>query len=141
MATRKTLLVARHWADVELAGHAPEQERQTLPTSRRGRRFSERPSSSEFVLFAQRDPSEAYSYSSFHYSLQRAEEKAEIAHKPYRGAHGFRKMVVGNVIEATGDRMLGLEYVGDRDPGMLRHYDMRNQERIDKASAALEEKK
>lgn len=139
-ATHSALLVARMWADKELQQRAAAQVRgadgkwahdasQDLP-----------PIETPFVLFAQRKPTTAYSYSSFHYSLKRAEDAAGVKHQPYRAAHGFRKMVVGNVIEATGDRMLGLEYVGDTDVKMLKHYDKRTDERIARASAAMEEK-
>jgi integrase len=138
-ATHSALLVARHWALVELRPRAAAQVRGADGKFSHDATQDPPPIETPFVLFAQRRPTSAYSYSSFHYSLQRAEEKAKIAHKPYRGAHGFRKMVVGNVIEATGDRMLGLEYVGDQDPRMLKHYDKRTDERIARASAALEE--
>lgn len=89
---------------------------------------------SEWVLPAARLKAKPYSYSSFHYQLTTAETAAGIEHKPYRALHGLRKMVVGSVTEASGDRMLGLEYVGDTDPKMLKHYDKRAQARIDRAS-------
>ena len=138
-ATHSALLVARTWAETELQQHAAAQVRGADGRFAHDASQDGPPIETPFVLFAQRKPTEAYSYSSFHYSLQRAERLAKIEHKAYRGAHGFRKMVVGNVIEATGDRMLGFEFVGDSDPKMLKHYDKRTDERIARASAALEE--
>jgi integrase len=139
--THSALLVARHYAGVELQQRAAAQVRGADGKWAHDASQDGPPIETPFVLFAQRKPTTAYSYSSFHSSLQRAEKGAKIEHKKYRGAHGFRKMVVGNVIEATGDRMLGLEFVGDTDVKMLKHYDKRSQERIDRASAAMEEKK
>jgi hypothetical protein len=114
--THSALLVARHYAGVELAaarGRPGARRRREVGTRREpGRPPIETP----FVLFAQRKPTQAYSYSSFHSSLQRAETWLRRSRtRSIAAAHGFRKMVVGNVIEATGDRMLGLEFVGDYD--------------------------
>jgi len=93
---------------------------------------------SDFVLFAERDKSKPMSYSSLHYHLMAAERRAGIAHAPYRAAHGLRRMVVGTIGEGSGDLMLGLEYVGDRDPKMLAAYDRRRQRRVDAAADKLE---
>lgn len=93
---------------------------------------------SDFVLFAERDKSKPMSYSSLHYHLTAAERRAKVAHLPYRAAHGFRRMVVGTIGEGSGDLMLGLEYVGDRDPKMLAAYDRKRQRRVDAAADKLE---
>jgi hypothetical protein len=61
-----------------------------------------------------------------------------VVHQPYRALHGGRRHVVSEVIELTGDRMLGLEYVGDFDTKALRSYDRRVSVRIVKAAAALD---
>jgi integrase len=124
--THSALLVARHYAGVELQQRAAAQVRGADGKWAHDASQDGPPIETPFVLFAQRKPTQAYSYSSFHSSLQRAEKARRSQHKKYRGAHGFRKMVVGNVIEATGDRMLGLEFVGDTDPKMLKHYDKRS---------------
>lgn len=78
-----------------------------------------------------------YGYQAMWLSLKRLERKAGVRHKPQRGLHSLRRMVVGDVIEATGDRMLGLEYVGDKDPKVLRSYDKRVAERVKRAAEAL----
>jgi integrase len=98
---------------------------------------AERMEEADWVLFAERDKAKAMSYQSMHYHLSEAETRAGVEPKPYRKAHGFRRMVVGNVIEATGDRMLGLEVVGDKDPKVLVSYDRRLKERVEKGLAAV----
>lgn len=92
----------------------------------------------DWILFAERNRAEPMSYASMHYHLCEAEERAGIEHRPYRSAHGLRRMVVGEVGERSGDRLLGLEYVGDTDPKMLTSYDRRRQARIERASETME---
>ncbi len=91
----------------------------------------------DWVLFAERDKAQPMSYQSMHYHLAEAEKRAGVAPKPFRKAHGFRRMVVGNVIEATGDRMLGLEVVGDKDPKVLVSYDRRLAARVEQGLASV----
>lgn len=91
----------------------------------------------DWVLFAERNKAKPTSYQSMHYHLTQAELRAKVTAKPYRKAHGFRRMVVGNVIEATGDRMLGLEVVGDKDPKVLMSYDKRLQQRVERGMASI----
>lgn len=98
---------------------------------------AERLDEADWVLFAERDKAQPMSYQSMHYHLMKAEERAGVEPKPYRKAHGFRRMVVGNVIEATGDRMLGLEVVGDKDPKVLVSYDRRLKARVEQGLAAV----
>lgn len=94
----------------------------------------------DWLLFALNDKAKPYSYSSLHYQLIEVMEKgAEIAHEPYRAFHGARRGMVGRVIEATGDRMLGLEAVGDTDPKMLKSYDKRREQRAQQAITSTEE--
>ena len=78
------------------------------------------------------------SYQTIHSALLQAEHRAGLPHQPYRSLHGGRRHVVSEVIELTGDRMLGLEYVGDVDPKALKSYDRRVPARIAKAAAALD---
>ncbi len=96
---------------------------------------------SDWILPAARKHEQPFSYTSFHYQLMTAERSSGVGHKPYRAAHGFRRMVVGDVGERSGDRMLGLEYVGDTDPKMLKRYDKRGPKRIAAAAALIEEGK
>lgn len=56
-----------------------------------------------------------------------------------RAGHGMRRMVLGNILAATDDPMVALSYIGDEDIRQLKKYDKRKQQRIEKASAALQE--
>jgi integrase len=98
----------------------------------------ERLKDADWVIFAERDTAKPVSYSSLHHHLLHAEARAGVAHLPYRGFHGFRRMVVGEVGAQMKDPTARLEYVGDRDPKMFKHYDRRRQERINRGSAAME---
>jgi integrase len=92
----------------------------------------------DWVIFGTRNKTEALAYSALHYHLRQGEARAGVPHLDYRAAHGFRRMVVGEIGERSGEPMLGLEYVGDTDPKMLKKYDKRRQGRIDRASALIE---
>ena len=46
---------------------------------------------------------------------------------------------VGEVIDRPGDRLLGLEAVGDTDIKMLKSYDKQRQDRIDSAFQETED--
>lgn len=63
-----------------------------------------------------------YSAQSLWAALTGAEERAGVEHKPRRAAHGLRRKVVGDLAAATGDTLLALRLVGDRDPRMAEHY-------------------
>lgn len=125
------LETARHWRSVAAGGRV-----------RRDRKSSSRPaqlSRADWVLFAQNRKSESVSYSSLHTMLQELEKRAKVLHSSYRAFHGFRRKVVGDLGERLGDRMDALEYVGDTDPKMLKSYDRREGERMQKAANAMEE--
>jgi integrase len=96
----------------------------------------------DWVFYARRADSLAQHrptpYPTIHYALLKAEQRAGVAHEPYRALHGGRRHVVSEVIELTGDRMLGLEYAGDFDTKALRSYDRRVSARIAKAAAVLD---
>ncbi|GAB1344987.1 tyrosine-type recombinase/integrase [Gemmatimonas sp.] len=85
----------------------------------------ERLEEADWILFAERDRAKPMSYQSLHYHMCQAEIRAKIEAKPYMKAHGLRRMVLGNVLEATGDRALALEVIGDRDLSQLPSYDRR----------------
>jgi len=104
---------------------------------------------SPWVLFGERKKMQAYSYSSWHYQFTKAEseavlvvdgvERKGIPHEAFRAGHGGRRMVMGNVLDATGDLMTAMNYIGDTDLKQAKSYDRRRQERIEKASASIEE--
>lgn len=90
---------------------------------------AERLGEADWILFAERDRAKPMSYQSLHYHITQAEIRAKVEPKPYRKAHGLRRMVLGNVLEVTGDRALALEVIGDRDLSQLASYDRRADQR------------
>jgi integrase len=80
-----------------------------------------------------------YSIQSLWAALQRAERKAGIAHQARRGGHGLRRLLSGDVWEATGDAMLALRAIGDRDPRQMDRYLKDRDDRVDSAFAKLDE--
>lgn len=112
---RAALEVARHW-------HARDEVRSpwVLPS---GSTLSKR---------------ETYSIQSLWAALMRAEKAAGVEHKPYRGGHGFRRMLAGDVAEITGNAMLGLQSIGDRDPKQLGRYVKKRDDQMSDAFRALD---
>jgi integrase len=76
---------------------------------------------------------EHYSIQSLTDAIHRAEERAGVETIKWRAGHGFRRGLVGDLIDATGDPTLALQAIGDRDIGMLRHYHAKRQPKIDAA--------
>src|SRR6266849_257485 len=48
-------------------------------------------------------------------ALRLAETRAGVVHRPYRGVHGFRRAVAGDVARSTGNLKLAMEYIGDTE--------------------------
>lgn len=139
-AVYSAYLVAMHWREIELT--------ERVGARIRGKRGFEHDASvkdlrieTPWLLFATGDKTKSYTYQAFHHHLLKAEKAVGIVHEKYRAGHGLRRMVVGNIGEETGDRMLGLEYVGDKDPKMLKSYDKREGERMRRAAASMEDTK
>ena len=109
--------------------------------TRRDRKVASRPAQLEradWVLFAEHRKAEPVSYQSLHTMLIQLQKKAGVRHEKFRAFHGGRRKVVTDVIRATGDRMLGLEYVGDTDAKQLASYDKGLGERLETATQAME---
>lgn len=118
--TRRILDVAREWAEKE--GY-------------RG----------PFVFFpgqsaAQRAAKGANPTTLPHYSIQSltdaihaAEERGGVERKKWRAGHGFRRGLVGDLIDETGDPTLALQAIRDRDPRMLQNYRVRRNDKVDTA--------
>lgn len=147
------LIVARFWADRHLVMR-PRRRVRVTDGPRRGKwirdpELHDEKIESPWVLFGERKKMQAYSYSSWHYQFTKAEseavlvvdgvERIGIPHEPFRAGHGGRRMVMGNVLDATGDLMTAMNYIGDTDLKQAKSYDRRRQERIEKASASIEE--
>jgi len=73
---------------------------------------------------------EPWSYQGLWYAVTRAEVRAGVPHLDLRGAHGLRRMVAGNVAEEFGDPMLAMQFIGDRDPRLIRRYVKRRDDRM-----------
>jgi integrase len=150
-ALQSALIVARYWADKHLVMRKRRRVRVT-DGPRRGKWMRDpdlvdEVIDSPWILFAMTKKMEPYSYSSFQYTLVNAEKSAVLAdgkvgidHEKWRAAHGFRRMVVGNLLEATGDPMVAMNFVGDTDVAkQLKSYDKRMEKRIKTGSASIEE--
>lgn len=95
---------------------------------------------SEWVLPAARTDNRAETYSpqSLWSALRAAEDRAGVAHQARRAGHGARRMVAGEVLELTGDPMLALQAIGDRDLKMATRYLKKRDRRIRDAFTRLD---
>lgn len=86
---------------------------------------------SPWVLPADRKTNQApvYSAQSFWWLLRAVERRTGIPHLPWRAAHGFRRMVAGDVAEVTGNAMTGLRSIGDTDMRQADSY-LKNREDV-----------
>ena len=48
--------------------------------------------------------------------------------------HGFRRMVAGEVFDATRDVVATMEFIGDRDISMAKHYIRGREDRVLRAA-------
>lgn len=76
-----------------------------------------------------------YTLGAFWTVLQRAEQQAGIEHIDWRAGHGFRRGLVGDLVEDGFDIEMALQAIGDKDTRMARHYLIRRNDRIDQAIA------
>ena len=95
-----------------------------------------------YVLFAgqaagRKHPSQQayYSIQTLTNHLHRAEARAGVPQIRWRAGHGFRRGLVGDLADSTGDVMLALQAIGDRDVRMAKNYRVR---RNDKVAQAVE---
>lgn len=82
--------------------------------------------------------SETYTAQSYWWALRAAEDRAGVTHRPYRAAHGFRRRIAGDLVEATGSAQLAMEAIGDRDVKMAQRYVKRRKGRTAQAMKALD---
>lgn len=79
-----------------------------------------------------------YKYQSLNQSLRHAAERAGVQWIDYRALHGFRRMVVGNVLAATGNLVRAGQYIGDSDVRTLqRSYVRERPEQLRDVAAAM----
>lgn len=108
--TRRILEVAREWAEKE--GYSGPHV--LYP----GRRHNQEPH---------------YSIQSLTTALHAAEARAGVPHIRYRAGHGFRRGLVGDLVDQTGDVTLALQAIRDKDIRMAERYRVRRNDRIDEA--------
>ncbi|HEV8411805.1 MAG TPA: hypothetical protein VGQ30_14975, partial [Gemmatimonadaceae bacterium] len=74
-----------------------------------------------------------YSIQSFTDTLHRAERRAGVETIQWRAGHAFRRGLVGDLADESGDIMLALQAIGDRDVKMAQRYRVRRNDKIDAA--------
>jgi integrase len=80
-----------------------------------------------------------YSLMSLYAALRKAEERAGVCHGYRRALHGFRRMVAGEVFDATKDVVATMEFIGDRDITMAQRYIKRRIDRVRWAAGQADE--
>lgn len=80
-----------------------------------------------FVFYAVqergRSKDQPYTYQAYVKQLHDAEGRAGIKPIPYRGAHGFRRGIAGDVHSATGSEKSAADWIGDKSVKIVRdHY-------------------
>jgi integrase len=81
---------------------------------------------------------ETYTAQAFAKALWSAEQRSGVPHVRNRGAHGFRRMVAGDLVDATGSSAKAMEGIGDRSVKMAETYVMRRRGRSAQAMKALD---
>lgn len=105
--------------------------------NRHQRLVAESISRTAWVIPGHGDGTVPYTYQAMWRALRALEERAGVEHRPYRALHGLRKMVGGNVADRTGDARLAMEYLGDKDMKMAKHYLKVRKERLERAANAV----
>lgn len=80
-----------------------------------------------------------YTKNSFWLMLRKAEKRAGVPHLDRRASHGLRRMVAGDLLEATGSDRLAMEGIGDRDEKQARKYVKRRLKRVAGSLRLLDE--
>lgn len=96
-------------------------------------------SNGPFVFWAERNPDRPMSYQSWHYAFREAETMAQVPHRERRAAHGFRKMAAGEVWDKTGDALLAMHWIRDKDPKRIREYLKKRDDRMGEVAKLLDE--
>lgn len=65
---------------------------------------------------------ETYTPGAFIWVLHQAEKRVGIEPKPGRAAHGFRRMLAGDLAEKTGSGLKAMHAIGDNDERMAKRY-------------------
>lgn len=94
---------------------------------------------------AEAKPDKPWTYAAFIEQHHEAEKRAGIKHIKYRGAHGHRRGVAGDIHEKTGSSKKAADFIGDKSTRIVEtHYLLSRgeqlQESTDLISEAMEEK-
>lgn len=81
-----------------------------------------------------------YSAQSLWSAIYRAEKRAGVASLPGRGAHGLRRLLAGDIADATGNPVLAMQSIGDTDVRMASRYLKRRDGAIRQAFRAQDRK-
>ncbi len=84
------------------------------------------------------DPRAVYHPTALLRALGLAETRAGVTHRPYRGMHGFRRAVAGDVARATGNLKLAMEYIGDTDIRRSREYIQVRPDHLKEAASVMD---
>jgi len=81
---------------------------------------------------------QVYSPPSLGAALRKAEAAAGIPHQERRGAHGFRRMLFGDVLAATGSIAAAMNTINDRDLRVAARYNKRRMVEVREAFDKLD---
>lgn len=92
-----------------------------------------------FVFYAaketRQDAGEPYTYQAYVRALHEAEKRAGMTAVRYRGAHGFRRGIAGDVHAKTGSSKRAAEWIGDKSVKVVeRHYLLEREEELRKTA-------
>jgi integrase len=81
-----------------------------------------------------------WGFQAYTYALHEAEGRSGVPVIKYRGAHGFRRGISGDIYDATGSEKAAADWIGDRSLKVVRkHYLLERDEemkRLAKVAAA-----
>ena len=94
----------------------------------------------KYILFTGQPAGGRHQSKRGHYSIQtltnqlhRAGERAGVPYIKGRAGHGLRRGLVGDLADESGDVMLALQAIGDRDVRMASRYRVRRNDKVDAA--------
>lgn len=92
-----------------------------------------------FVFYAakgtRREAGKVWTYQAFARALHAAERRAGMTPVKYRGAHGFRRGVAGDVHARTGSSKKAAEWIGDKSVKVVeKHYLLEREEELRKTA-------
>lgn len=92
-----------------------------------------------WIFYAgKRSKDEPYTYSGLNGQLRAAEKRAGVEHIAFRAMHGWRRMTMGNVLDATGGNVkAAADWIGDDDLRTASRYAKRREVRLRDVAALV----